>query len=313
MGHIGLDRLVGVVDLPELEHIDAEQGFVALQVLHAVADVLGAGAVVAEHHLVADVDRGEARRRGVDLEQMVELVLCELGDLGLLGRDLRAGFEIGLDLGARHLDERAIAHTSGDLGFQTASPPHLMWVARSTHRRPRTRRHHLCGDKVDRFRSTPHAQLYRRAKGRRHRRSRPRRPATMATAISQVFLSLSAYRNPVRGHAWRSALQNHPRKVSTTMSKKALVLILPLVAVALLAGIGIGHELWRPLTGGCARAAQRRLRGRRLAGPTATANPTATARLMGRGPAGRGKAPPPVGRPAPRTSLRWPPPWTRVW
>ena len=118
VGHVGLDRLVRVVDLPELDHVDAEQRLVALQVLHAVADVLGPGAVVAQDDLVADVDGGEARRRGVDVEQVVELVLRELGDLGLLGRDLGAFFEIGLDLGAGHLDERPVTHASGDLGLQ---------------------------------------------------------------------------------------------------------------------------------------------------------------------------------------------------
>ncbi len=142
MGDVGLDRLVGVVDLPELDHVDAEQGFVALQVLHAVSDVLGAGAVVAEHDLVADVDGGEARRRGVDVEQVVELVLNELRDLGLLGRELGAGLEIGLDLGARHLDERPVTHAGRDLG--------LHW-------------HHLRGS------SGSTARLYRTAEGVRHR------------------------------------------------------------------------------------------------------------------------------------------------
>ena len=77
VGDVGLDRLVRVVDLPELDHVDAEQRLVALQVLHPVADVLGAGAVVGQDDLVADVDGGEARRRGVDVEQVVELVLRE--------------------------------------------------------------------------------------------------------------------------------------------------------------------------------------------------------------------------------------------
>ena len=110
--------LVRVVDLPELDHVDAEQRLVALQVLHAVADVLGAGAVVAQHHLVADVHGGEPGRRRVDVEQMVELVLRELGDLGLLGRDLGACLEIRLDLGAGHLDERPVTHARGDPGLQ---------------------------------------------------------------------------------------------------------------------------------------------------------------------------------------------------
>jgi len=118
VGHVGLDRLVGVVDLPELDHVDAEQRFVALQVLHAVADVLGAGPVVGQDDLVADVDGGEARRGGVDVEQVVELVLRELRHLGLLGRELGACFEIGLDLGAGHLDERPVTHTGWDPGFQ---------------------------------------------------------------------------------------------------------------------------------------------------------------------------------------------------
>ena len=75
--HVDLDGLVRVVDLPELDHVDADERLVALQVLHAVADVLGPGAVVAQHDLVADVDGGEARRRGVDVEQVIELVLRE--------------------------------------------------------------------------------------------------------------------------------------------------------------------------------------------------------------------------------------------
>jgi hypothetical protein len=79
---VGLDGLVGVVGLPELDHVDADDLLVDLQVhADAVADVLGAGAVVAQDDLVADVDGGEAGRRGVDVEQVVELVLGELGDL----------------------------------------------------------------------------------------------------------------------------------------------------------------------------------------------------------------------------------------
>ncbi len=118
VGDVGLDGLVGVVGLPELDHVDAEQRLVALQVLHAVADVLGPGAVVAQHHLVTDVDRGEARRRCVDVEQVIEFILRELGDLGLLGRDPGAILEIRLDLRTSHLDERPVTHASGDLGFQ---------------------------------------------------------------------------------------------------------------------------------------------------------------------------------------------------
>jgi len=62
MSPVGLDRLVRVVDLPELDHIDAEQRLVALQVLDTIADVLGPGAVVRHDDLVTDVDGGEARR-----------------------------------------------------------------------------------------------------------------------------------------------------------------------------------------------------------------------------------------------------------
>ncbi len=131
VGDVGLDRLVGVVDLPELDDVDAEHLLERLQVLHAVADVLGPRAVVAHDDLVADVDGGEARRRGVDVEQVVELVLGERVALGPLGRLLRAVFEIGLDLGAGHLDERTVTHASRDLGFQAH---HLHCFARARRR-----------------------------------------------------------------------------------------------------------------------------------------------------------------------------------
>ena len=115
---VGLDRLVGVVDLPQLDHVDAERLLVGLQVLHPVADVLGPGAVVAHHDLVADVDRREARRRGVDVEKVVELVLRERVALGPLRRLPGALQEIGLDLGPGHLDERPVTHAGRDLRFQ---------------------------------------------------------------------------------------------------------------------------------------------------------------------------------------------------
>ena len=69
-----LDRLVAVLDVPELEDVLAEALLALEQVLDVGAGHLGAAAVAAEDDLVADVDGGEGGARGVDVEQVLLLV-----------------------------------------------------------------------------------------------------------------------------------------------------------------------------------------------------------------------------------------------
>ena len=57
------------------------------------------------------------RARGVDVEQVVELVLGERRDLGLARRRLRRVLEVGAQLAARHLDHVAVPHAGRDLRF----------------------------------------------------------------------------------------------------------------------------------------------------------------------------------------------------
>ncbi len=61
---------------------------------------------------------GEARRRGEDVEQMVELVGGERRDMDLLGRRSRALLELFPDLAAGQIDQRAVTHAGGYLRFQ---------------------------------------------------------------------------------------------------------------------------------------------------------------------------------------------------
>ena len=181
VGHVGLDGLVRVVDLPELDHVDADDLLVGLQVLHPIADVLGPGAVVAHDDFFADVDGGEARRRGVDVEQVVVLVLRERLGLGPLGRLLRAVFDIGLDLGAGHLDERAVTHAGSDLGFQTH---HLHCFAS----------HRLASDHGISARAPPAtpSQALRRAQVRERRQARPSETNRSSTAMQRLAPSRRA-------------------------------------------------------------------------------------------------------------------------
>ena len=112
--------------MPELEDVLAE----ALLALEQVEDVgaghLGAAAVAREHDLVADVDGGEAGGRGVDVEQVVLLVLGERLGLGLARGELRGIFDVGAQLAARHLGERPVAHAGGDLRLHGLPP---LWGA----------------------------------------------------------------------------------------------------------------------------------------------------------------------------------------
>jgi len=93
-------------------------------------------AVEAQHDLVADVDRGEARRRGEDGKEMVELVRGERIDLGPADGLVDPAFEFRPDLGSRQLDEGAVGHARRDPRFHV--PPFGLRAGRRD-RRPTLR------------------------------------------------------------------------------------------------------------------------------------------------------------------------------
>ena len=81
-----------------LHGVRAQVLLVVLQVVDARAHVLAAAAVVAQDHLVADVDGAEARAAAEDVDQVADRVFAQRLDLGPLdgGRDAVA--DVGLDL-----------------------------------------------------------------------------------------------------------------------------------------------------------------------------------------------------------------------
>ncbi len=116
-GHDGLHGLVRVVDVKELDSVVRQHLLAGIQRVDAAAELRRAAAVLGEHDLVADVDAGEARRRGEDVEQMVEFVGGEGRHLAPARRRLRALLELGLDLAAGRFDQRAVAHAGQYLRF----------------------------------------------------------------------------------------------------------------------------------------------------------------------------------------------------
>ena len=96
-----LDRLVGVLDVPELEDVLAQ----ALLALEQVEDVgaghLRAAAVARKDDLLADVHGREGGARGVDVEDVVDLVGGQRLGLGLAGGQQRGLFDVGAQLAAR--------------------------------------------------------------------------------------------------------------------------------------------------------------------------------------------------------------------
>ena len=121
-GHDGLHGLVGVVDVKELDRIVGEHLLAGVERIDAAAKLRRAAAVLGEHHLVADVDAGEARRRGEDVEQMIELVLRQRRHLAPGHGGLGALFELGLDLGAGHLGKRPVSHARRQSLRHTTTP-----------------------------------------------------------------------------------------------------------------------------------------------------------------------------------------------
>ena len=134
LGLVGQDRahdLERVVADAELQQVGAHPLLVGLQVLDARRVRLHAGAVAAEHDLLADVDADEAQRRRVDLEQVVDLVVGQRRHLGALGRDLRPRHEIGADLAARQMREGAVAHAGRHPGLVRHTLPPLANASRA--------------------------------------------------------------------------------------------------------------------------------------------------------------------------------------
>ena len=138
VGEDGAHHLERVVADAELEQVGAHPLLVGLQVLDAGGVRLHAGAVAGQHDLVAHVDAGEARRRGVDVEQMIDLVGGKRRHLGPLGRRLGAGLQLGPDLAAGEPHEHAVGHARRHPPFTAHAlpPPSSGLALRLRFRRP---------------------------------------------------------------------------------------------------------------------------------------------------------------------------------
>jgi len=114
VGQDRADDLERVVAGAELEEVGAHPLLVGLHVLGAGSVGLHAGAVTGEDDLVAEVDADEARRRGVDVEQVLLLVGGERLDPGAPHGLGDAVLDVGAQLAARHAGDRAVAHARRD-------------------------------------------------------------------------------------------------------------------------------------------------------------------------------------------------------
>jgi len=97
--------------VPQLDRVGAVMVLVEDLLHDRVAEVAVAGAVEAEHNLVAAVDRAELRRRAEDVQEMRDLVGAERRHLCPAHSGLDALVKIRLDLGLRHQSARAVAET----------------------------------------------------------------------------------------------------------------------------------------------------------------------------------------------------------
>ena len=127
VGQDRADHLERVVAGAELEQVGAHPLLVRLHVLGARGVRLHAGAVAAQHDLVAEIHAHDAGRRGVDIEDMVLFFGGERRHLGTLDRLGDAVLDVGAQLAARETDERAVAHARRDARFHglllTSGPP----------------------------------------------------------------------------------------------------------------------------------------------------------------------------------------------
>ena len=125
-----LDRLERVVGVPELDGVGAEHLLVDEQVLGARADRLGPRAVVGEHHLIADVDGGEASGRGPDVEQgAIPPRPAAAPWPGSRGQ--RSRLEIRAQLAARQAPERAVTHAGQGAASPSSGAPSSVAAARA--------------------------------------------------------------------------------------------------------------------------------------------------------------------------------------
>ena len=106
-----LDRLVGVVDVVELDDVGAQVALVAVELVDARARVEVARAVARQDELVTDVDGGELGVRGEDFAEPLEFVGLERRHLGPLCTKRRPVLEIRPNLARRHADERTVAQS----------------------------------------------------------------------------------------------------------------------------------------------------------------------------------------------------------
>ena len=181
----GLDRLVRVVDVVELAGVGAEALLVLHQRVDAAALLRRAAAVEAEDDLVPDVDGGEARAAGEDVQEVIELVRAQLGRARPGGGRARALLELALELAARQRDGGAVPLTRHDPRFHAApclsggarSPPRRVLPWSGCYARPGQRRNGRYLGKRRAGRPTYPPRAARRAaltpgRPRRYRRSR---------------------------------------------------------------------------------------------------------------------------------------------
>jgi len=171
----GLDRLVAVLDVPEFEDVLAEALLAFEQVLEVRAGHLRAAAVATQDDLLADVDGGERRRRGVDVEQMVELVGVERRALGPAGPFRRARLDVGAQLTARPLDPGPVAHAGRYSQLRhVVTPARLRARPRARRSRPLARSRACRTRSLRAPRSAKSPTLYQRRRGAAD--GRPPRP-----------------------------------------------------------------------------------------------------------------------------------------